>query len=109
MNQADALGVITDEFVNYDRLPGRFRGTIENMGMAWFYNYKLRIAKIAFSMIRKDPVRTMLMLSLPIPGMELPVTENIFTKGVEGSLLYSVGPGMLFRSPGLNPWMAAMQ
>lgn len=105
----DALGVITDEFVNYDRLPGRTRGTLENYGLAWFYNYKLRIAKTAFSMIRKDPLRVALLAGMGLPGMELPVTENVFTKGIEGTLGYSLGPGMLFNAPGMNPWSAALQ
>ena len=106
---ADALGVITDEFVNYDRLPGRFRGSLENLGLLWFYNYKLRIAKTAFSMIRNDPLRVALLAGAGLPGVELPVTENVFTKAMEGTLGYSMGPGMLFSAPELNPWVAAMQ
>ena len=102
MSQADALGVITDEFVNYDRLPGRVRGSLENFGLAWFYNYKLRIAKTAFRMIRQDPVRLALLAALPLPT-ETPVSENIFTKGIEGTLGYSLGPGMGFHSIGMNP------
>ena len=107
--QADALGVITDEFVNYDRLPGRFRGSLENLGLLWFYNYKLRIAKTAFSMMRNDPLRVALLAGVGLPGVELPVTENVFTKAMEGTLGYSMGPGMLFSAPELNPWVAAMQ
>ena len=106
---ADALGVITDEFVNYDRLPGRFRGSLENLGLLWFYNYKLRIAKTAFSMMRNDPLRVALLAGAGLPGVELPVTENVFTKAMEGTLGYSMGPGMLFSAPELNPWVAAMQ
>ena len=109
MTQQDALGIVTDEFVNYDRHPGRFRGYVEDLGLAWFYNYKLRISKIAFKMLRKDPLRVALLAGMGIPGMELPVTENVFTKGIEGSLGFSLGPGMLFNAPGLNPWVAAMQ
>ena len=109
MTQQDALGIVTDEFVNYDRHPGRFRGYVEDLGLAWFYNYKLRISKTAFRMLRKDPLRVALLAGMGIPGMELPVTENVFTKGIEGSLGFSLGPGMLFNAPGLNPWVAAMQ
>lgn len=109
MSKQDALGVITDEFVNYDRHPGRFRGYAEDLGLAWFYNYKLRIAKIAFSMLRKDPLRVALLAGMGLPNMELPVTENVFTKAIEGTLGHSIGPGMLFSAPGLNPWVAAMQ
>ena len=109
MTQQDALGIVTDEFVNYDRHPGRFRGYVEDLGLAWFYNYKLRISKIAFRMLRKDPLRVALLAGMGLPGMELPVTENVFTKAIEGSLGFSIGPGMLFNAPGLNPWVAAMQ
>lgn len=107
--KAEALGEITDEFVNYDRHPGRIRGYVEDLGLAWFYNYKLRIAKTAFKMIRKDPLRVALLAGMGLPGTELPVTENVFTKAVEGTLGHSIGPGMLFSAPGLNPWVAAMQ
>ena len=107
--KAEALGEITDEFVNYDRHPGRVRGYVEDLGLAWFYNYKLRIAKTAFSMLRKDPLRVALLAGMGLPGMELPVTENVFTKAIEGTLGHSIGPGMLFSAPGLNPWVAAMQ
>lgn len=107
--KAEALGEITDEFVNYDRHPGRIRGYAEDLGLAWFYNYKLRIAKTAFNMIRKDPLRVALLAGMGLPGMELPVTENVFAKAIEGSLGHSLGPGMLFSAPGLNPWVAAMQ
>ena len=109
MTQQDALGIVTDEFVNYDRHPGRFRGYVEDLGLAWFYNYKLRISKIAFRMLRKDPLRVALLAGMGLPGMALPVTENVFTKAIEGSLGFSIGPGMLFNAPGLNPWVAAMQ
>ena len=107
MSKADALGLITDEFVNYDRLPGRVRGSLENFGLAWFWNYKLRIAKTAFRMIRQDPVRLTLLAMLPIP-IETPISENVFTKLVEGNLGYSLGPGMAFDSLGMNPWINAM-
>lgn len=107
MSKADALGMITDEFVNYDRLPGRVRGSLENFGLAWFWNYKLRIAKTAFRMIRQDPVRVALLAMLPM-SMESPVSENVFTKLVEGNLGYSLGPEMAFDSIGLNPWINAM-
>ena len=107
--EAEALGEITDMFVNYDRHPGRIRGAVEDLGFAWFYNYKLRIAKTAFWMIRNDPLRVALLAGMGLPGMELPVTENVFTKAIEGTLGHSIGPGMLFSAPGLNPWVAAMQ
>jgi len=50
-----ALKEINDEFVNYARLPGRWRTYGEDMGLLWFYNYKLRIMKMAFRRARKNP------------------------------------------------------
>lgn len=42
-----AMGQITEEFVNYDRMPGRFRGYMEGIGMLWFWSYKIRSVKVA--------------------------------------------------------------
>ena len=50
-----ALKEINDEFVNYARLPGRWRTYGEDMGLLWFYNYKLRIMKMTFRRMRKNP------------------------------------------------------
>lgn len=54
-------------------------------------------------------LRVALLAGAGLPGVELPVTENVFTKAMEGTLGYSMGPGMLFSAPELNPWVAAMQ
>lgn len=50
-----ALKEVNDEFVNYARLPGRTRTYGEDMGLLWFYNYKIRIMKMAFRRMRKNP------------------------------------------------------
>ena len=50
-----ALMEVNDEFVNYARLPGRWRTYGEDMGLLWFYNYKIRILKMGFRRIRKNP------------------------------------------------------
>lgn len=100
-----ALARITEEFVNYDRLPGRNRGYLENIGLLWFYNFKLRITKIALSTLRNNPLHAMLSMAMPnISGVGLPVEDNVITKAFEGSLGYSIGPGMAFNAPTLNPW-----
>lgn len=102
----EAMGRITEEFVNYDRLPGRFRSYMENMGLLWFYNYKIRISKVALSMIRNNPFHalTASMLPAPVDGIDLPMGDNIIVKMIENSLGFSVGPGMALRAPMLNPW-----
>lgn len=52
----EALMEVNDEFVNYARLAGRMRTYGEDMGLLWFYNYKLRIMKMVFRRMRKNPV-----------------------------------------------------
>jgi hypothetical protein len=107
-SKAHALGRVTEEFVNYDRLPGRFRGYAEDIGLLWFYNFKIRSAKIALSMIRNNPLHVLMLGMLPAPPgigeVGTPLHDNIFTKGLEGTLGHSMGPGMGFRAPELNPW-----
>jgi hypothetical protein len=103
----DALGHITEEFVNYDRLPGRFRGYVEGIGMLWFWSFKIRSVKVALRMIRSNPVRALLAEVLPHPaGLKTgsPVSDNLIGKLMDGTLGYSVGPAMGFRAPSLNPW-----
>ena len=111
--QAEALGRITEEFVNYDRLPGRFRGAMENLGLLWFYNFKIRITKQAISMIRNNPLHTLLAMALPTPDMfgsvGLPVTDNLATKLLEDSLGGSIGPTQGLTAVNLNPWLNLVQ
>ncbi|WWC81828.1 virion DNA-directed RNA polymerase [Burkholderia phage vB_BpP_HN03] len=103
-----ALGQISEEFVNYDRLPGRNRGYLEQMGLLWFMNFKLRSTKQAVSMIRNNPVHTLLASLVPVPhvfgGVGLPTGDNFFSKMANGTIGYAVGPGQLFHAPMLNPW-----
>ena len=62
MSKEAALGVISEEFVNYNRLPGRGRDYLESIGLLWFYNYKLRITKVALKMARERPLTALLMV-----------------------------------------------
>lgn len=117
MTTKDALGRVTEEFVNYDRLPGRFRGTMEQLGLLWFYNFKIRSTKVALSMIRHNPVHTLLATSLPavVPGLTtfgapgLPTYDNIAWKAITGTLGGSIGPGQGLRAASLNPWVQLTQ
>lgn len=108
-----ALGRISEEFVNYDRLSGRFRGTLENLGLLWFYNFKIRSIKVAASMIRNNPVHTLLATLAPAPtlfgSVGLPTEDNMVSKLLDGSLDYSIGPGQGLRAPELNPWANLVQ
>lgn len=112
-DKAYALGRITEEFVNYDRLAGRFRGSLENLGLLWFYNFKIRSVKVAMSMIRNNPVHTLLATVAPAPtffgSVGLPTLDNMFAKMADGTIDYSIGPGQGLRAPMLNPWMNLVQ
>lgn len=113
MSKKEALDRITEEFVNYDRLSGRFRATLENLGILWFYNFKLRITKVALSTIRNNPLYALLATAAPAPelfgSVGLPTQDNIFAKLADGSLDFSMGPGQGMNAPGLNPWMNLVQ
>lgn len=105
MTKEEALGRITEEFVNYDRLPSRSRAYLENMGLLWFFNFKMRISKVALSTLRNNPLYAVMTGLMPLPsGAGLPVEDNMFTKLFEGTLGYSIGPEMLGQGIGLNPW-----
>lgn len=105
----EALGRVTEEFINYDRLPGRFRGYMESVGLMWFYNFKIRSAKIAVSMIRNNPVHAAMVMLAPTPTMfgnvGLPIQDNIFSIAAQGNLGYSWGFGQGLRAHNLNPWL----
>lgn len=108
LSKKEALGRVTEEFVNYDRLSGRFRGTLEQLGMLWFYNFKIRSVKVALSSIRNNPVHSLLAVMAPAPTMfgtvGLPTEDNLVSKLFSGGLGYSIGPGQGLRAPNLNPW-----
>lgn len=105
----EALGRVTEEFVNYDRLPGRFRGYMESVGLMWFYNFKIRSAKVAVSMIRNNPVHAAMAVLAPTPTMfgnvGLPIQDNIFSIAAKGGLDSSWGFGQGLRAHNLNPWL----
>lgn len=109
LTKAEALARITEEFVNYDRLPGRFRSYLENMGLLWFYNFKIRSTKVALSTIRNNPIHALMAGVLPAPdflgSVGSPISDNIAAKALENTLGSSVGTDMAFRAPTLNPWL----
>ncbi|AHI60130.1 virion RNA polymerase [Erwinia phage Ea9-2] len=104
-----ALSRITEEYVNYDRLPGRFRGYMEKTGLLWFYNFKIRSAKVAMSMLRNNPVHALVGAMTPHPTLfgtiGSPITDNMFTVLGDGRMSYSLGIGQALQSPMLNPWV----
>jgi hypothetical protein len=98
----NALAICKEEFVDYDKSAGRTRGYLENMGLLWFYNYKLRIMKAAIRSIRNNPFYTLMTLALPFTSpfgnLGLPITDNFFSKLISGDLGYTVGPGIALES-----------
>lgn len=107
-----ALITVGDEFVNYDRLPGRSRGYLESTGMLWFYNFKIRSTKVAVSMVRNNPLHLLLSLMAPRPelfgSVGSPVEDNVVSMAAEDSLHWSIGGDMATRAPFLNPWFNAV-
>ena len=91
---------IADEFVDYVRLPGRGRDFLERAGLLWFYNFKIRMMKIAASNLREHPLRT---LALTYGGMQTPLTDSLI--GKLPVLNYTIGPAMLLSAFTANPWV----
>ena len=103
----DALKQCRYEFVNYDMVPGRSREFLENIGLVWFGNYKLRSFRVALGMIKNHTPRALLSgigLLPPLLDEGTPLTDNIVGSVIQGKLPYSLGPGMLIDSPTQNLW-----
>lgn len=100
---------ITEEFVNYDRLPGRTRGYLEQIGLLWFWNFKIRSVKVALSMIRNNPLHALFANMLPQPetfgSIGSPISDNLASVWMDNRLGYSIGPDMGIRSLFLIPWV----
>jgi hypothetical protein len=109
VKRSEALGQVTEEFVHFDRLPGRFRGYVESIGLLWFWTFKLRSIKTGLAMLRDNPVHSLAAMVVPEPDMfgnlGLPFEENALGLAMQGDLGYSMGPGMGFQSFQLNPWL----
>ena len=84
ISKEKALSKVRYEYVNYDMLPGRTREYLENMGLLWFYNYKLRIARTALSMLKENPLASLLYMISPI-SIGTPITDNVVVNALSGS------------------------
>jgi hypothetical protein len=105
LSEKEAIPVVNEAFVNYNRLGGRARSYLESVGLLWFFNYKLRIMKEAAYLLRHHPLRSLLMMGLPIGN---PVGDNLVAAAADGSIDYSVGWEMGLHSLSLNPWYNAI-
>lgn len=95
MKPKEALSKVRYEFVNYDILPGRTREYLENIGLLWFYNYKLRITRTAVSMIKENPIHVILSMFAPINlGIGTPITDNFLAK-LFTNPFGSIGPKLM--------------
>ena len=105
--EREALDVILEEFVQYNRLPGRSRDGLESLGLLWFWNYKLRIMKVMGTMVRERPFSALLMMGNvgPAAGIDSVASGSLAGAWLDGRLGYSIGPGMGFNAPFLNPWL----
>lgn len=102
-----AIAAITEEFVHYDRMTGRWRQGLEGLGLIWFWRFKLRSVKTAASMIRNNPVHALLANFMPVPmASGGPITDNIVGSLISGNLGYSIGPGQALRGYTMNPWVS---
>lgn len=85
----NAQRLAMEEFVNYDMMAGRTREYLENMGILWFYNYKLRTAKIMIDIMLHNPASA-IFAELFTPNAILDqgtiIQDNIFGKMATGSL-----------------------
>ena len=114
MDSKEALSQVSEEFINYDRLPGRTRGALENNGFLWFYNFKIRSVKVAASIIRNNPLHALLAMGaadtvgLDQIGLGTPVQDNLLAVVGDGRLGYSMGLGQGLHALSLNPWVNLM-
>lgn len=101
----EALAIISNEFVNYNLPVGRWREALEQSGMLWFSNYALRIMPIWANMLRERPVSALLYTGAIAPALDIDTVTSgsVVGKAWRGVLGYSFGPGMGFRSIGMNP------
>ena len=97
---------IQEEFVNYDKLAGRTRDALENVGLLWFYNFKLRSIKIALNMIRNNPLYALTLglgVSQPL-NIGTALTDNAIGLAIRGDLGYSIGIEMGLHGYAMNPY-----
>lgn len=104
MTKEEIRNEIRDAFVDYNRLPGRGRQYLENMGLLWFWNYKLRMMRIMHKLAARNPLFFALATVLPTSiGINNLLTDNLLGNIATDKLLNSIGPGMLMQAFSLNP------
>jgi len=105
----EILSVLKDEFVDYNRLPGRVRTYAESIGLTWFFAFKLRALKVSMAVIRDNPLKalwaTVMPMHIPMIGsVDTVLNSNAGAALFNGKLSYSLGPQMAQQMLGLNPF-----
>ena len=101
-NEKEAIFRVTSEFVDYDFMPSRCREWLEKIGWGWYWNYKLRMSKVMMRMIRDNPFRSLMFLTLPPAlfdvDLDTPFKDSALGRlfGMGPSLMSSMGFGHLF-------------
>lgn len=96
-----ALQMVSETFVNYDLLPGRTRTALEQMGLTWFLNYKLRMQKIILRTMRENPIRFMGAMGVGgFTGIDTLNDSAAYNAHWDAAL----GPGQLFRAYEMPMW-----
>ena len=103
-NHEDAMRMIADEFVDYDKMMGRSRAYLESIGQLWFMNYAIRMVKVTADVFRTNPVRALLLLGGAFAGVESPVTDSLIGKMFFKNLGYLIGPDMMLNPTNFNLW-----
>src|SRR5574344_79635 len=104
--------VVNTAFVGYNFMPSKTRDTLESLGLLWFMNYKLRIAKMIPYLMVNHPVRFLFWLGV-IPNVsgwmpDNPVKDSALGRilGFGPSLSGAMGLGTGFRALTANPILA---
>lgn len=106
--QAEIQQRISEEFVNYNRQAGRGRDALESFGLLWFWSYKLRIMKVAWSAARRNPFSSLLFGAGVGPALDV---DTVFAGSLagniaDGSIGYSLGYEMGLNGLTANPFEA---
>ena len=108
MDEREALDRIFEEFVAYNRLPGRSRDFLESSGLLWFWNYKLRIMKVGLNTARERPLSALLMAGGigAQTGIDTVWDGSLAGAALDGRLDFTMGPQMLQQGVTMHPLWA---
>ena len=104
--------VVNTAFVDYNFIPSKTRDTLESLGLLWFMNYKLRIAKMIPYLMVNHPARFLFWLGM-VPNVsgwmpDNPVKDSALGRilGFGPSLSGAMGLGTGFKALTANPLLA---